>query len=206
MMKLYWAPHSRALRILWLMEETGAAYERELVDIRAGVQDTPAFRKINPMGKVPVLSDGAASLAESAAICAYVAERVPEAGLAPQVGDPLRARYLHMLFFSAGCMEPAFLQKMKGIELAKMSAGWGSFDLVMEVIDGALADGPYLLGETFSAADVMIASDLWFGIGLLKVIAPTPAMSAYLARCTARPAFQRAQAIEAEALAARAKG
>lgn len=204
MMKLYWAPHSRAIRILWLMEETGIAYERELVDLRAGAQDTPAYRSINPMGKVPALTDGEVSLAESAAICAYVAERVPEAHLAPPVGDPRRARYLQWLFFSAGCMEPAFLQKLKGIELPKMSAGWGSFDLVMQVVDGALAKGPYLLGEDFFAADVMLASDLWFGIGLLKVIEPTAAMAAYVARCTARPAFKRAQAIEAEVLAAMA--
>ncbi len=202
MMKLYWAPQSRAIRILWLLEETGVAYEREIVDIRAGGQDTPAFRRINPMGKVPALTDGDAAISESAAICAYVAERLPEARLAPPVGDPRRADYLRWLFFSAGCVEPSFLQKMRGIELPKMSAGWGSFDLVMEVLDGALAKGPFLLGEEFSAADVMIAMDLLFGITLLKIITPTPAMTAYVERCTRRPAFQRAQAIEAEALAA----
>lgn len=203
-MKLYWAPHSRAFRALWILEEAGIAYERALVDIRNGGQDTPAFRAINPMGKVPALTDGEARLAESAAICAYVAERVPEAGLAPALGDPARGRYLQYLFFSAGCMEPAFVQKMMGVNLPKSSAGWGSFDLVMEVVDAALTPGPYLLGEQFTAADVMLGSDVWYGIGLLKVIDPTPAMVAYVERLTARPAFKRAQEIEAAALAAAA--
>ncbi|MFG1361326.1 glutathione S-transferase family protein [Xanthobacter pseudotagetidis] len=203
-MKLYWAPHSRAFRVLWMLEEAGVAYERALVDIRNGAQDTPAFRAVNPMGKVPALTDGEARLAESAAICAYVAERVPEAGLAPALGDPARGRYLQYLFFSAGCMEPAFVQKMMGVSLPKSSAGWGSFDLVMEVVDAALTPGPYLLGEQFTAADVMLGSDVWYGIGLLKVIDPTPAMVAYVERLTARPAFKRAQEIEAAALAAAA--
>lgn len=199
--KLYWAPHTRALRVLWLLEEAGIAYERELVDIRTGGQDTPEFRAINPMGKVPALTDGAARIAESGAICAYVADKVPQARLAPAPGDPARGRYLQYLFFSAGCMEPAFVQKMMGVNLPKSSAGWGSFDLVMEVVDAALKPGPYLLGEQFTAADVMLGSDLWFGIGLLKVIAPTPAMSAYVERLTTRPAFLRAKEIEAAALA-----
>ncbi|MEP9351676.1 glutathione S-transferase family protein [Xanthobacter sp. KR7-225] len=201
-MKLYWAPHTRAFRALWMLEEAGIAYERELVDLRNGGQDRPEFRAINPMGKVPALTDGAARLAESAAICAYVAERAPEAGLAPPLGDPARGRYLQYLFFSSGCMEPAFVQKMMGMSLPKSSAGWGSFDLVMEVVDAALKPGPYLLGEAFSAADVMLGSDVWYGIGLLKVITPTPAMTAYVERLTARPAFQRAKQIEAAALAA----
>ena len=201
-MKLYWAPQTRAFRALWMLEEAGIAYERELVDLRNGGQDTREFRAINPMGKVPALTDGAARLAESAAICAYVAERAPEAGLAPPLGDPARGRYLQYLFFSSGCMEPAFVQKMMGVNLPKSNAGWGSFDLVMEVVDAALKPGPYLLGEAFSAADVMLGSDVWYGIGLLKVIVPTPAMSAYVERLTARPAFQRARQIEAAALAA----
>ena len=106
MMKLYWAPGTRSLRTLWMLEEAGAPYERVLVDLRNGGQNDPAFRRINPMGKVPAFEDGAAQLAESAAICAYIAERCPEAGLAPQIGDPLRGRYFHWLFFAPGCIEP----------------------------------------------------------------------------------------------------
>ncbi|QRG08364.1 glutathione S-transferase family protein [Xanthobacter dioxanivorans] len=197
MLKLYWAPNSRAFRILWLLEEAGLPYELVHVDIRGGAQDDPAYRAINPMGKVPALADGDARICEGGAICAYVAERAPQAGLAPAVGDPLRARYLQWLFFSVACMEPGFLQKMMGITLPKATAGWGSFDLVMEVVEKAVDPGPYLLGDRFSAADVMLGTDLWYGIHLLKVITPTPAVAAYVQRCTSRPAFRRAEELEA---------
>src|SRR5262249_34592954 len=108
MMKLYWAPQPRAGRAVWMMEEAGAPYERVLVDIRSGAQNTPAYHAVNPMEKVPALTDGDAAVAESSAICAYVADRVPEAGLAPPIGDPSRGRYLHWLFFAAGCIEAAY--------------------------------------------------------------------------------------------------
>jgi glutathione S-transferase len=94
MMKLYWSPRSRSFSALWLMEETGQPYERVLTDISKGAQKTPEYLAINPMGKVPALRDGEATLAEAAAICAYVAERYPQAQLAPPLGDPLRAKYL----------------------------------------------------------------------------------------------------------------
>jgi glutathione S-transferase len=198
MMKLYWSPQSRAGRALWMMEEAGAPYERVLVDIRSGAQNSPAFHKINPMEKVPALTDGDAAVAESAAICAYVAERVPEAGLAPPIGDPMRGRYLHWLFFASGCIEAAFTEKFTKASLPSTSmAGWGSFDRVIGVIEEAVAQGPWLLGERFSAADVMVGSDVNFGINVFKLVEPRPALTAYVARCTARPAFQRAQAIDA---------
>ena len=91
MMKLYWSPKSRSFSALWLMEETGQPYERVLTDISKGAQKTAEYRAINPMGKVPAIQDGDTTLAESAAICAYVAERYPQANLAPAPGDPLRA-------------------------------------------------------------------------------------------------------------------
>jgi glutathione S-transferase len=203
-MKLYWCPQTRSFRGLWLMEEAGRPYERVLVDIKKGDQDKPAYRAINPMGKVPALADGEAKLAESAALCAYVAERVPEAKLAPPLGDPARGRYLHWLFFAAGCIEAAYTQKFTNIELTKSQAGWGSFDLVIDVLDAAVQPGPWLLGERFSAADIMIGSDLHFGLAVLKIVPPRPAITAYVARCAARPAFKRAEAIEAEAAKASA--
>jgi len=204
MLKLHWAPRTRAFRILWLLEETGLPYELDLVDIRTGAQEAEAFRRINPMGKVPALSDGDIHVHESGAICAYLAEKAPH--LAPPVGDPLRGRYLSLLFFSAACVEAAYVQKMAGVNLPKASAGWGSFDLVMEVIDAALAEGPWLLGERFSAADAMLGLDLWYGIQLLKVVQPTPRMADYVARLAARPAFARAEAIAAERSAPTAAG
>ncbi len=197
MMKLYWAPRSRSFRALWMMEEAGAPYERVLIDIRKGAQNTPAYHAINPMEKVPALTDGDAALAESAAICAYVADRVPAAGLAPPIGDPKRGRYLHWLFFAAGCIEAAYTEKVTKASPTTFSAGWGSFDRVIGVIEEAVATGPWLLGERFSAADVMVGADVYYGIDIFKVVEPRPALTAYVARCVARPAFQRALAIDA---------
>ena len=99
-MKLYWSPRSRSFSALWLLEETGEPYERVLTEISKGAQKTPEFLAINPMGKVPALVDGEAKLAEVAAICAYVAERTPQAKLAPPLGDVRRAKYLYWLFFA----------------------------------------------------------------------------------------------------------
>ncbi len=195
-MTLYWAPKSRSLRALWMLEEAGRPYERVLVDINAGAQSTPEFRAINPMMKVPALTDGPAAVAESAAICAYVAEQVPEAGLAPPVGDPRRGRYLQWLMFSPACIEPAFTQKFANVALPSRAAGWGDYDRVFGALRDALAAGPWILGDHFSAADVMIGSDLLWGIELFKIVEPNPVFEAYLARCAERPAFQRARALD----------
>ena len=116
-MKLYWAPHTRSLRALWVLEEAGVSYERVRLDLSAGEQKSAEFRAINPMAKVPALTDGPLAVAESGAICAYVAEAVPQAGLAPPVGDPARGRYLRWLFFSPGCIEQAFLAKFGNVQL-----------------------------------------------------------------------------------------
>ena len=197
MMKLYWAPQTRAFRAVWMLEEAGRPYERVLIDIRNGAQSTPAFQAVNPMMKVPALADGAAMVAESAAICAYVAERVPEANLAPPPGDPSRGRYLHWLFFAAACIEPAFTQKFLKFEMNPSQAGWSSFERVIDVLAEALRPRPWILGERFSAADVMLGSDLNFGMNLLKIVEPRPEFTVYVARCAARPAFQRAIAVDA---------
>jgi glutathione S-transferase len=197
MMKLYWAPRSRSFTALWLMEETGKPYERVLTDITSGGQKTPEYLAINPMGKVPALQDGAATLAEAAAICAYVAERYPEAQLAPALGDPLRAKYLYWLFFAPGCIEPAMVQVATKIEMSSIAAGWGDAQRVYDVLDRALEKGPWILGENFSAADVAIGSALNFSVRLFKMVPSRPSFDAYLARCMARPAFQRAEKIAA---------
>jgi len=197
MMKLYWAPRSRSFTALWLMEETGKPYERVLTDITSGGQRTPEYLAINPMGKVPALQDGAATLAEAAAICAYVAERCPEAQLAPALGDPLRAKYLYWLFFAPGCIEPAMVQVATKIEMNSVAAGWGDAQRVYDVLDKALEKGPWILGEKFSAADVAIGSALNFSVRLFKMVPSRPSFDAYLARCMARPAFQRAEKIAA---------
>lgn len=194
-MKLYWAPKTRSLRALWMLEEAGLRYELERIDIQVP-ERSERFLAVNPMGKVPALEDGEARLAESAAICAYVAEKASGAGLAPVFGDPLRGRYFHWLFFAPGCIEPAFAEKFSGMKLPTSAAGWGDFDKVFRVLDKALSVGPWILGETFSAADVMIGTDLIFGVERFKLVEPTPTFLSYLDRCKARPALQRALAID----------
>lgn len=197
MIRLYCYPRTRSLRALWMLEETGLPYERVTVDIRNGEQDGAAYRAINPMGKVPALADGEVLVAESGAICAYLADKVPEQGLAPALGDLLRGRYLQWLFFAAGCDEPAIAQRFLNFPSDPRAIGWGSADKVFGVLDQALSKGPWILGDRFSAADVMIGSDLIFAVERFKVQPPTPAFTAYLERCHARPALQRAIAIDA---------
>lgn len=198
-MKLYWAPQSRSSQALRILEEAGAEYERVTVDIRAGAQNAPAFRAINPMGKVPVLEDEGVIVAESAAICAHVADRFPRAGLAPPPGDAMRGAYFRWLFFGPSCIEPAIVQKFTGLDIDKATAGWGSYALVLDTLEEALASvGPWILGETYSAADVVIGSGLNFGM-MFELIEPRAAFSAYVERFRARPAIQRATEIELQA-------
>ncbi len=196
-MKLYWAQRSRSLKAIWMLEESGLAYERVRLNFDDGSLQTPEYRVINPMMKVPALVDGTARVTETGAICAYIAERAPDAGLAPPIGDPKRGDYLRWLFFSAGCIEAAYTQKFTKLELPPRSAGWGDYDRVMNVLDEALAAGPWLLGDRFSAADVAVGGDLRFGVDVFKMVEARPSFRAYIDRCTARPAFQRALAIEA---------
>ncbi len=197
MMKLYWSPRSRAFTTLWLMEETGQPYQRVLTDISTGAQKAPEFLAINPMGKVPALVDGDVSLAESAAICAYVAERYPEAKLAPPIGDPRRAKYLQWLFFAPSCIEPALIQIFTKLDVPKSTAAWGDATQVFDVLDAALAKGPWLLGDMFSAADIAVGSGLNYAIRAFKMVPMRPNFDRYLDACTARPAFQRATEIAA---------
>jgi glutathione S-transferase len=179
------------------MEEIGQPYERVLIDLSKGAQKAPEYLAINPMGKVPALQDGEAALAEVAAICAYVAERYPQAKLAPPPGDPLRAKYLYWLFFGPSCVEPAVMQVATKVEMNPVAAGWGDAQRVFDVLDNALKKGPWILGENFSAADIVIGSGLNFAIRLFKIVPSRPSFDRYIDACAARPAFQRAGAIAA---------
>jgi glutathione S-transferase len=192
MMKLYWSPRSRSFSALWLMEETGVAYARVLTDITTGAQKTLEFLTVNPMGKVPALQDGEATMAEAAAICTYVAERYPEAKLAPPLGDVHRAKYLYWLFFAPSCIEPAMVQLATKMEMNSVAAGWGDAQRVFDVLEVALEQGPWILGDQFSAADIAIGSGLVFAVRNFKMVPSRPAFDRYLDRCEARPAFQRA--------------
>jgi glutathione S-transferase len=191
-MKLYWSPRSRSFTTLWLMEETGEPYERVLTDISTGANKTPDYLAINLMGKVPALADGDAVMAESAAICTYVADRYPQAKLAPPIGDPRRAKYLQWMFFAPSCIEPAILQAYLKLEIPAVSAAWGSTTQTFDVLDQALEKGPWLLGDDFSAADVAIGAGINYAIRMFKMVPTRPNFDRYLDACAARPAFQTA--------------
>lgn len=204
MMELFWAPQTRSMTAVWALEESGLPYSRSLIDIRSGPERPEEFLHVNPMGKVPALRDGAAMLAEATAICAYVGDKTlegpEEQRLSPGLDDPACGRYQHWLYFRAGCLEAAFGQKLGGWEMPPLAAGWGSYDKTMDVIEAAVSPGPWLLGNRFTMADVAMGSSLWFGLNVLKVIEGYPAIAAYVERCMARPAFQRAMAIDAAAI------
>ncbi len=199
-MRLFWAPNTRSLRVLWMLEEIGAPYQRVLVDLKSGAQHRPDYHAINPMEKVPALQDGAACVAESGAIIAYLAEKFPQIGLAPPIGAPTRGRFWQWLFFSGSCVEGAIAQKFTQAQMPEHVAGFGSFDRVFNVLEEALSSTPYLLGEKFSAADVLIAADLHFTINAFKMLEPRPVFASYLERCQSRPAFLRATKINSDGL------
>ncbi len=180
------------------MEESGLPYERVLTDISTGAQKAPDFLKVNPMGKVPALSRRRCRARRGRRDLRL--HRRPlsrRRKLAPAVTDPRRARYLQWLFFSPGCIEPAIIQIFTKIEIPTSTAAWGSATQVFDVLEAALAKGPWILGEEFSAADITVGSGLNFAVRLFKMVPSRPAFDAYLARCMARPAFQRAEKIAA---------
>ncbi len=198
-MKLYWSAKTRAFRIAWLLEESGLTYERIAVDIRdANAKNDPAFRAVSPMGKVPALEDGAARLTDSGAICIYIADQYPKTQLGPPVGHPDRARFLQWVTFTNSVIEPSMAEKFANLEPRPTSYGWGSFELMLSTLGGALSRGPWILGERFSAADVLLGTSAFYLVefGLLK--AGVPAIDAYVDRCKARPAWQRAKGFDSQ--------
>lgn len=195
--ELYWHPQTRASRIVWLLEEAGVDYSLHDVDIRdEGARGEAAFRAVSPMGKVPALRHGQARIFDSAAICLYVADAVPAAGLAPAPGHPDRGAYYAWMVFAPGCIEPAMAEKFSGMTPNRVAHGWGDFDTVMATLSDQLGAGTWVLGETFSAADIMIGSSLNF-MKMFGILPADDTLLAYIDRCTARPAFQAAMARDA---------
>ena len=197
---LFWCPATRAVRGYWMVEELGTDYELVEIDIHdATATANEAFRAASRMAKVPAIThvrDGVVTeLAESAAICLYLADAYPGAGLAPPIGHPDRGRFLYWMFFVPGVVEPVAMEKLTGAAPNRVSHGWGDFDAMLSVLESGLSQGPWLLGDSFSAADVMVGSAVHF-LSQAGVLPEEGRLGDYAAACLARPAYQRALAAE----------
>ncbi len=194
MLTLYHAIPSRSSVSRWMLEEVGEPYDVHLLNLQAGENRTPAYLAINPMGKVPTLDHDGIIITESAAICSYLADAFPNAGLNVPVGDKRRGPYLKWLFFGPSCVEPAVTDRAfpRKEEPRRGTLGYGDYDTVMDVLAKGIERGPYLLGEQFTAADVVIGSGLRWGM-MFKLIPERPEFLAYVGRLNQRPAAKRAQ-------------
>lgn len=195
---LYTHPMSRGRIARWMLEEVGQPYRAEILDMATSMK-SPDYLAINPMGKVPAVVHGDAVVTETAAICAYLADAFPQAGLAPALDDPRRAAYFRWLFFAAGPVEAAVSAKAMGllapVEKSGM-VGYGSYERTVDVLESAIAGAsPWLLGEQFTAADVYVGSQVGWGL-MFKTLPERPAFVDYAARLRARPASQRAAALD----------
>lgn len=188
----YTNPMSRGQIVHWMLEEARAPYEMKILDFEKREHKSPEYLAINPMGKVPAIVHRGVVVTECAAICAYLADAFPDAGLAPDRNDPARGTYYRWLFFAAGCVEPAVIDKVfQRPPITQTGAvGWGTYEDTLNTLESALKRGPYILGERFSAADVYIGAQLVWGMKM-KSLEPRPVFAEYAARCEARPAFAR---------------
>ena len=201
---LFHAPQSRSGGTLTLLEELGADYELKVLNLKTGEQRQSAYLAINPMGKVPAIQHGDAIVTEQVAVYLYLADLYPEAGLAPAIGDPLRGLYLRWMAFYGSSYEPALMDRsMKREPAPKSSSPYGDFDTMFNTLTAQLGKGSYLLGERFSAVDVLWGSALrWTTMfGLVPDISVT---KSYIERVMARPAVARAAKIDADLIAKQA--
>ncbi len=204
---LYTNPRSRGRIARWMLEEVGQPYRAEVLDYGTSVK-SPAYLAINPMGKVPALRHGNAVVTEAAAICAYLADAFPQACLAPPPGARLRAPYYRWMFFAAGPIEAAISNKNFGFVVPperESTIGYGSFDRVMKTLEQAVPKSNYLLGDTFTAADVYFGYAIGFGL-MFGTIEKRPAFESYWKRISARPAFARARELDDALMAQKTAG
>ncbi|HEY1606286.1 MAG TPA: glutathione S-transferase family protein [Allosphingosinicella sp.] len=193
----YTNPMSRGRIVRWMLEEVGRPYETVILDYESGIKGAD-YLAINPMGKVPAIRHGDVVVTEGAAICAYLADAFPEAGLAPPPGDRARGTYYRWLFFGAGPVESAAMGKALGLlapaDKSRM-AGYGTYEDVMNALEQAVSGGPYLCGEQFTAADVYLGSQIGWGMQF-GTVEKRAAFETYFARLVDRPAAVRAREID----------
>jgi glutathione S-transferase len=199
-MKLHFAPQTRSITALWMLLEAGAPYEIVRVNIRAPGHPSAEFRQVNPMGKVPALQDGGLGFGETSAILLYIADKFPQAKLAPPPTDPNRGRFLQWLMYPPTTIEPAMMEKRIGGTPMTTAAGWGDYDRAMAALEAAMTPGQWLFGSQFTAADLYVASSLGFGM-MFGMIDKRPAFVEFHERASARPAYKKAREIEAQELA-----
>ena len=200
---LYHAAPSRSSIVRWMLEEVGEPYDIDLLSLTKGETRAPDYLAVNPMGKVPALRHGEVIITEAAAICTYLADEFPRAGLNVPIGDPRRGIYLKWLFFGPSCLEPAVIDRAapRKEEARRGMLGYGDFDTLMNVLAEAVSAGRYLMGEQFTAADVVIGSGLRWAM-MFKLIPERPEFVSYVGRLEQRPALQRATAKDNELAAA----
>jgi glutathione S-transferase len=194
MLTLYHAPRSRSFRTLWLLEEIGVPFELKVVNIRRGDGSGGAdSTNPHPHDKVPALMHDTTLIFETTAITLYLTDMFPQTGLGPKIGDTDRGPYLSWLAYYSGVFEPALTAKFLKIDHIYGTFGWAPFDEVLELLNKTLAGKPYLLGDKFSAVDIIFGGSMPFLISR-GIVPETEALKAYAARVTSRPSFARAQA------------
>ncbi len=199
---LFHSPNTRSSGALILLEELGADYELQVLDIKSSEQRGADYLAINPMGKVPALKHGDAIVTEQVAIYLYLADLYPEAGLAPPIGDPLRGPYLRWMVFYGSSFEPAVVDRaLKREPSPRSTSPYGDYDTTLKTLTDQLAPGPYLLRNRVTAADVLWGTALTWTTGF-KLVPALPVIQAYIDRMNARPAVARVKARDAELLAA----
>ena len=190
---LYHHPHSRAATVLWMLEELGIDHELRFVDMPAGAHKAPALLTLNPMGKLPILTDGDQVITEVAAIGLYLADRYALGRLAPKTDDPQRGTYLRWSLFAPSVIEPGAMAKLNHWQGKPSQVGWGTHEAMLEAIESAIRGRDYLLGDSFSMADVIFGGTVRYMLRF-KMLEPRPVIVAYDERLAARPALQRADA------------
>lgn len=191
---LHHHPFTRAANVVWMLEEVGCDYALEHVDIMSGVQKEPPFREKNPMGKVPTLVDGDTIVTEAAAIGLYLADRYALGRLAPAPDAPERGPYLRWSFYAPSVIEPGCMAKGAGWDYRPGRAGWGTYEEILDTITAAIGDGPWLLGETFSMADVVFGGTVRW-MTMFGMLEKRPEYMAYVERLDARPAWKKSREI-----------
>ena len=190
---LYHHPFTRAGNVVWMLEEVGVDYELRFMDLKSGAHKEPGFLALNPMGKLPLLTDGDAVISESAAIGLYLADRYAYGTLAPAHDGPARGTYLRWALFAPSVIEPGIMAKLAGWEYKDTQAGWGTYEAMLASVEHALAAGDYLLGERFSMADMIFGGTISYMLRF-KLLEARPVFTAYAERLSQRPAARRAMA------------